>query len=123
MKQDLSNAEMEIMRVIWEFGGAMSPRQIVDVFNERGKDWKRQTVNTLLVRMVSKGVITKRRGLVEARYTEFEFRKLQSRVIVNHDFGGKLERFVAAFTGNASISDEDADELQNLINRLEEKGE
>lgn len=123
MKQELSSAEREIMLVIWEFGGTMSPRQIVEVFNQRGKDWKRQTVNTLLVRMVGKGVISKKRGLVEAKYTEFEYRSKQSRGIVEQDFGGKLAKFVAAFTGNTSIPEEDATELEKLIQRLEEKSE
>ncbi len=123
MRCDLSKTEMEIMQVLWDGGGHMSPPEILEVFYARGKDWKRQTLNTLLVRMEKKGVISKQWGSVRALCSELEYRHQQSVEMVNESFDGRLDQFVAAFTGSQGISVEDAKELRQLIERLQEKGE
>lgn len=123
MRCDLSKTEMEIMQVLWDNGGQMSPRDMLDIFNGRGKGWKRQTLNTLLLRMEEKGVVAKNRCSVRATCSELEYRHLLSREMVRESFDGSLNRFVAAFTGNSNISPEDARELEGLIERLKMKGE
>lgn len=120
MKYDLSKTEAEIMRVLWEYGEQISTRELLDIFNEeKGKNWKRQTLNTLLVRMEEKEVLLKVRGYVKARYTEEEYKQLQSREIVNNIFGGKLSQFVLAFTGKNKITNEETKELERLIDELQ----
>ena len=122
MRCDLSRTEMEILQVLWDGGGEMSPRAIWDIFLSRGKDWKRQTLNTLLLRMEEKGVVAKRRGCVRVLCSELEFKHMQSEEMVRDSFNGSLNQFMAAFTGNRSISPEDAQELEELVERLRRKG-
>ncbi len=123
MRCDLSRTEREIMQVLWDNGGQMSPRDILEIFNGRGREWKRQTLNTLLLRMEEKEVIVKRRSSVQVRCSEFEYRHLQSEELVREFFNGSLNQFVAAFTGNSNISREDAMELDRLIDSLKRKGD
>ena len=123
MRCDLSKTEMEILQVLWDNGGEMAPRDIWDIFLSRGKDWKRQTLNTLLLRMEEKGVIEKHWGSVRVLCSELEFRHAQSEEMVQDSFNGSLHQFMAAFTGNSKISPEDAKELEELVERLRRKGE
>lgn len=123
MRCDLSKTELEILQVLWDNGGEMSPRDIWDIFLSRGKDWKRQTLNTLLLRMEEKGVVEKYWGSVRALCTELEFRHVQCQEMVQDSFNGSLNQFMAAFTGNSKISPEDAKELEELVERLKRKGE
>lgn len=123
MRCDLSKTELEILQVLWDNGGEMSPRDIWDIFLSRGKDWKRQTLNTLLLRMEEKGVIEKHWGSVRVLCTELEFRHAQCQEMVRDSFNGSLNQFMAAFTGNSKISLEDAKELEELVERLKRKGE
>lgn len=123
MRCDLSKTELEILQVLWDNGGEMSPRDIWDIFLSRGKDWKRQTLNTLLLRMEEKGVIEKHWGSVHALCSELEFRHAQCKEMVQDSFNGSLNQFMAAFTGNSKISPEDAKELEELVERLRRKGE
>lgn len=123
MRCDLSKTELEILQVLWDNGGEMSPRDIWDIFLSRGKDWKRQTLNTLLLRMEEKGVIEKHWGSVRALCSELEFRHAQCKEMVQDSFNGSLNQFMAAFTGNSKISPEDAKELEELVERLRRKGE
>ena len=123
MRYDLSKTELEILQVLWDNGGEMSPRDIWDIFLSRGKDWKRQTLNTLLLRMEEKGVIEKHWGHVCALCSELEFRRGQSEEMVQDSFDGSLNQFMAAFTGNSKISPEDARELEEFVEKLRRKGE
>ena len=123
MRYDLSKTELEILQVLWDNGGEMSPRDIWDIFLSRGKDWKRQTLNTLLLRMKEKGVIQKQWGSVRALCSELEFRRGQSEEMVQDSFDGSLNQFMAAFTGNNKISPEDARELEEFVEKLRRKGE
>ena len=106
MPCDLSKTEMEIMQVLWSRGGRMHSVAIMDVFIDRGKNWKRQTLNTLLIRMENKGVIVRIRGSVRALCSELEYRHWQSRKIVEESFAGKLDLFVAAYLGKSDLSPE-----------------
>lgn len=49
---EISNAEWEVMRVIWTLGQATS-RQVIDVMTKK-KAWKEATTKTLLRRLVAK---------------------------------------------------------------------
>ena len=55
LKYSLSDTEQEIMEVLWEKGDSIKTRQLLELFNERGKDWKRQTLNTFLSRLEEMG--------------------------------------------------------------------
>jgi len=58
MNTRLSESEKEIMNLIISTGRPMTFREILDKFNATGKDWKKQTLNTFLLRMREKGKLT-----------------------------------------------------------------
>ena len=67
MKYELSRTEEQIMDFLWTNNRPVKTGEIMDYFTEnKGKEWKRQTLNTLLIRLEEKGVIVRRRGIVEA---------------------------------------------------------
>ena len=121
MAQDLSKTEMEIMRKIWQDGGEAVPSELLAFFNEKGKNWKQQTLTKMLTRMEEKGMIARKRCLVRAVVSEGEYRKQQSRRIVEEVFDGRLEQFIVAFTGNTEIPEADALILKDLVKRIGRK--
>ena len=52
----LSPAEAEIMELLWE-GGEKTNRELLLCLNTDGRDWKRQTLNTLLTRLIAKKLV------------------------------------------------------------------
>lgn len=118
MPCDLSKTEMEIMQVLWSRGGKMPSVAIMDVFIGRGRNWKRQTLNTLLKRMEEKGVIVRTRGSVRTLCSELEYRHWQSREIVEESFAGKLDLFVAAYMGKEILSPELLKEFAKLMEKM-----
>lgn len=53
----ISEAEMELMKIIWENGNTALYTEIADVLNKKGKDWSKNTIITLLSRLIDKGAL------------------------------------------------------------------
>lgn len=120
MKYDLSNTEREIMEVLWARGvdhAGMAPKEIIKIFSERGRNWKRQTLNTYFARLEEKGLIRRECGIVEAGCSKREYESLYCHEILEQNYGGKLSAFLCAFSGMEGISEEEAAELLKMIQR------
>lgn len=123
VNKGLSKSEMEIMRKLWEYTDEISPRELLDFFNRKGKDWKRQTLNTLLTRMEEKGMIARQRGMIRVLCSEEQYREQESRRMVNDFFDGKLSQFMASFAGSNVLTKEEIKALEELIGKLKQEGE
>ena len=111
MKYELSRTEEQIMDFLWT-----NNRPV-----KTGEEWKRQTLNTLLIRLEEKGVIVRRRGIVEAKYTRADLEHIECRDFVKTKFQNSLSKFMAAFAGEERISEKEAAEMIDMINTLKEK--
>ena len=117
----LADAELEVMRVLWENGGKLSTGDLLDQMKQRGKNWKRQTLNTLLARLEEKGVVNRPRAIVEASMTEKDLKQLQAKAILDNFYGGKLKNFCAALIGDSRLNEEEAASLNAMIDELQKK--
>lgn len=86
-------------------------------------DWKRTTTYTMLKRLCQRGLFTNENGTVQALLTKEEFYGKQSEQFVEETFGGSLPAFIAAFTKSRSLSDQEVEEIQRLINESREHNE
>lgn len=111
----ITKAEREVMEVLWEAAEAVRTKVLLDKMKERGRDWKRQTLNTLLFRLEEKHVVNRRRAYVEAALSEHELLQKQTQEILDDFYGGKLENFCAAFVGGPTMKDEDVSKLYQLV--------
>lgn len=113
----ITKAEREVMEVLWEAAEPVRTKNLLEKMKERGRDWKRQTLNTLLFRLEEKGVVNRRRAYVEAALTEAELLQKQTQEILDDFYSGKLERFCAALVGGGrqAVKEEDVDKLYELI--------
>ena len=122
MKYELSRTEEQIMDFLWMNNRPVKTCEIMDYFTEnKGKEWKRQTLNTLLIRLEEKGVIIRRRGIVEAKYTRADLEHMECRDFVKTKFQNSLSKFMVAFTGGDRITEKDASEMIDVINTLKQK--
>ena len=116
MKYELSRTEEQIMELLWENNRPMKTGEIMDYFTQnKGKDWKRQTLNTLLIRLEDKEVINRRRGFVEANYTKDQLDHIECKDFVKNKFGSKLSNFIMSYYLGEKISSDEAKELIDTI--------
>jgi len=117
---EVSDTEKEILEYLWENPSGMKFREILDYFNDvKQKNWKKQTVNTFLLRLKEKElVVVKMEGtksVYHAAYDRngYEMKKAES--ILNNYYKGSMKNFVMALTGGEKIDKETADELRKLL--------
>lgn len=118
--QDLSPAEWEVMKVIWELGPSAARDVYASLPAEVG--WAYKTVKTLLSRLVAKGALDYeqignsylyRSAVEREQMTRKEVRGVFSRVM-----GAALSPVLAHFIEEADLSEE---EIRNLKRLLEQK--
>lgn len=112
---NISDAEMEVMEMLWKQGSGLKQSELLALFEADGKKWKRQTLNTFLIRLESKGMVKRDNGIVEPVYSWEEYRYTQMKAAVDCLYGGRLNDFMAAFAQNNTITKEDAKELIRIL--------
>ncbi len=84
--------------------------------------WKKPTTYTVLRRLCEKGIFQNRDGEVSALISREDFYAAKSRQVVEESFRGSLPAFVAAFTARNSLTAEEADAIQKLIDAARREG-
>ncbi|GGF65003.1 BlaI/MecI/CopY family transcriptional regulator [Alteromonas lipolytica] len=124
-KADISNAEFDVLDVIWDDYPATSG-EIVDRLNTK-KDWHEKTVKTLLSRLVKKGVLDfekqQRQYLYRPLIARDEYTKKETTTFVSRLFKGKVAPLVAGFANQNALSRQDVDELKALIKKWEQNND
>ena len=64
----MSEAEKEIMKIIWESGGGVYIAELLEKVERNGKGWKRTTIRTFITRLMEKGLIVSERQGRLSRY-------------------------------------------------------
>ena len=80
--------------------------------------WKRTTTYTVIKRLGDRGVLKLENGIVSSLVSKKEAEASEIEDLVEKKFGGSLPDFVAAFTKHQSISENDLDEMQRMIDRI-----
>ena len=60
----ITETERNVMEVLWENSDPVATRELLEMMKEKGKSWKRQTLNTLLFRLEEKGIVSRDRKSV-----------------------------------------------------------
>ena len=113
----ISDSELEVMRVLWQAGDALSVTEIRETL-QRSRGWEATTVKTLISRLVTKGVLKQeKRGVFyysplvsEAEYNDWATHDLISRV-----YHGSARDLVAALVRSDGLTQSDIDELRCLF--------
>jgi BlaI family transcriptional regulator, penicillinase repressor len=118
----LSEAQIEIMNVVWQQGEVTLGQVYAEL--SAGRDVARNTVQTLLTRLVEKGWLRYRaEGKVHhyraARPKEATLRGMVHRM-VETAFGGSTEGLVMALLDGQKLSKEEAARIRDLIAQAEQ---
>ena len=81
-------------------------------------EWKKSTTYTVLKRLCDRGIFINDNGTVKALISRSDFYAMQSEAVVNDSFSGSLPAFVAAFSSRKKLSDEEINQLQDMINKM-----
>lgn len=125
MDGKISDAELEIMKVLWANEKPMTEKEIRAVI-EKGFDWKKQTTQTLIKRLVEKGAILREKQDVyyhSAAVSRDEVEKTWTVDLLNRVFGGNAKNLVSAMLNHDILSGGDMDDLKKYWQERKRKDE
>ena len=120
MAKPISNAEFEVMNVLW----TESPLAAADVSARvAGKTkWSSKTVKTLLARLVEKGALGHRsegrRYLYRPLISRDEYAAGEAESLADKLFGGRAAPMVAHLADARGLSADDIEELESILAEL-----
>ena len=125
--QQVSDYELELMKAIWGNGGTALYAQIVEALSGKGMDWTKNTIITLLSRLVDKGYLKTgkigRRNQYTALVSENEYRITQTEHFVNKIYEGDVKGLVTALIRTDCLTEEDYEELRRYWEKAGEPHE
>ena len=109
----LGEIEMKFADIIWEHE-PLSSGELAKLSEEALK-WKKSTTYTILKRICDRGLFQNEGGIVTSLVSKQEFLSKQTTRFVEETFQGSLPGFVAAFTSERRLSEEEIRQLQQII--------
>ena len=115
----ISNAEWEVMKIIWSYSEITSINIIQELQDK--SQWKPATVKSLINRLLNKNAIGFNKSGNEYLYfpliSEDECIKLESHSFINKVFNGSIKSMLLTFVESKEISETDIEDLKNILNQ------
>lgn len=111
----LSNADYKLLSIVWDSEPVSSPE--LCRLAESMLGWKRTTTYTVLKRLCDKGLLQNDKAVVTALVGREKVQKAESRQVLERSFDGSLPQFIAAFLDGGKISDAEAEQIKQMIDR------
>jgi len=116
----ISEAEWEVMKSLWEHG-ALTSGELVQRIGEAGHAWAPRTIKTLLARLVKKGaaavVRQEKRVLYAAKVNREAVVKRESRSLLHRVFDGAVTPALVHLIEEGKLTSREIDELKKILDR------
>lgn len=121
----ISEAEFEVMRVIWEHA-PISTNEVTDRLTKTTQ-WSPKTIQTMLKRLVTKGAISyekeSRVFIYSPLVQEDEYINQESKSFLKRYYHGDFTSMLSSFLDNHSLSEEEISFLRKLLSKEDPKEE
>lgn len=118
MMQQISESELVLMKIIWENGGTALYSYIMEELENDNSEWKKNTVLTLLSRLIEKKFLKAkkigRRNEYVAVVTKREYQAMQTHSFLDRVYGGDVKNLVSALVQQDMLSAEDFKEIEEF---------
>jgi predicted transcriptional regulator len=126
MLQQISDAELEIMRVVWAKNKEpLLFAELTDELAAKGRPWQKNTLITLLNRLVNKGFLKAKKIGRRNEYTplvsEAEYQTAQTKHFLEKLYEGSASGLVATLISGDLLTDEEYSELRQMLEKDEKR--
>lgn len=99
MIQQVSDFELELMKAIWENGGSALYSEIVATLEQKGLTTTKNTIISLLSRLVAKGYLTTdkigRRNKYTALVSNYDYQAMQTEEFIGKVYEGNVKNLIS----------------------------
>lgn len=126
--QQVSDYELELLKIIWSGKGNRALyAEIVDELEKKGLMWTKNTIITLLSRLVNKGFLKVkkigRRNQYITIVSEEQYRAAQAQNLIEKVYEGDAKELVCTLIQGELLSPEDYEELKTYWEEEKNKNE
>lgn len=118
MIPQVSDSELELMKIVWANGGTALYAHIMDELTNAGRTWQKNTIITLLSRLVEKGLLKTnkigRRNEYTAIVSETDYQAAQAQTLLDKLYEGEAKGLVATLIQREMLTAADYDELKRF---------
>lgn len=117
----LPDAEFEIMRVIWDSTAPITTSLIMERLGKE-KEWKAQTIITLMSRLVDRGFLRTEKKSKERTYfpliSKDDYLKLETGDFMDRFHSNSITSLVATLYNDNKLKEKDLDELEQWLKEM-----
>jgi len=120
--QKISDAELEIMKIVWanEEKTTLFP-YLMDKLANKGKTWQKNTLITLLRRLINKGFLKAnkigRRNEYIPLVSEVEYQRAQTQNFLDKIYEGSVTGLVSNLISGDLLENDEYEELKTLLEK------
>ncbi len=119
----ISEAEFEVMKIVWKHA-PISTNEITEKLVQT-TTWSPKTIQTLIKRLVTKGVLSYEKQSRVFVYTplvkENEYIGQESSSFLNRYYGGDITAMLSAYIENDQLSETEIEHLRSLLAKKQNK--
>ena len=116
----IHESEYRFCLIMWEHE-PVTTVELVKLCQEQ-LGWKRTTTYTVIKRLGERGVLRNDNGIVTSLISKDEAQACEIDELVEKKFERSLPAFIAAFTKRRTMSTDELDEVQRMIDRIRKGG-
>ena len=110
---ELGEVQARFAELIWK-NEPIGSGELVKIC-QKELNWKKPTTYTVLRKLCEKGIFRNEHSVVTSVMSREEYNAQKSERFVEETFDGSLPAFVAAFTSQKSLTDDEIAEIQRII--------
>lgn len=114
--QQISDYELELMKIIWANGGTALYAEIVKALEDKGTPWTKNTIITLLSRLANKGFLKTSKTGFRNRYIavvlESDYQEEQTKTLLDKLYEGNAKGLVSTLIQKDLLSPDDYEDLR-----------
>ena len=115
----ISEAEYEVMKIVWKYA-PINTNEITEKLLATSS-WSAKTIQTLIKRLVNKGVLTYEKNSRVFVYTpvvkESEYISQESNSLLNRYYDGDITAMLSAYIQNDKLSKTEIETLRALLSK------
>lgn len=116
----IHESEYRFCLIMWEHE-PITTVELVQLCQEQ-LGWKRSTTYTVIKRLGERGVLKNENSIITSLVSKAEAQASEIDELIEKKFENSLPAFIATFTKNQVMSDQELDEVQRMIDRIREGG-
>ena len=108
-------SEYRFCLILWE-NEPIGSTELAKICKEK-LGWSRTTTYTVIKRLSDRGVVVNENAVVRSLISKEEIQKAEIEELVQKKFEGSLSDFIATFTKHQRLTDEEINQIKNLIDK------